>query len=129
MKPSVTGLRRLIHASRYSWLGLKAAWKSEAAIRQEVCALAFLLPIALLVPVGPAEKALLVLSALLVLLVELINSALEAIVDRIGPELHPLSGKAKDIGSAAVLVALIITAFVWSIIFLPLLITAMKQVL
>lgn len=129
MKPSETGVRRLIHASRYSWLGLKAAWKSEAAIRQELCALAIMLPIALLVSVGPAEKSLLVLSALLVLLVELINSALEAVVDRIGPEFHQLSGKAKDIGSAAVLVALIITAFVWSIILLPLLITAFSQAL
>lgn len=116
MKPSNKGFRRLIHASHYSWLGFKAAFKSEAAIRQEVVALAILLPIALFFPVSPVEKALLIASAFLVLLVELINSALEAVVDRIGPEHHELSGKAKDIGSAAVAVALIIAASVWGII-------------
>lgn len=121
MKPAVTGIRRLINASRYSWLGLKAAWQSEAAIRQEMIALAILLPIALLLPVSPVAKALLVFSAALVLVVELINSALEAVVDRIGAELHELSGKAKDIGSAAVLVALIMAGLVWLIILLPLL--------
>lgn len=120
MKPRVTGIRRLINASRYSWLGLKAAWQSEAAIRQEIVALIILLPIALLLPVSPVEKALLVFSALLVLVVELVNSALEAVVDRIGQELHELSGKAKDIGSAAVLIALIIAGLVWLIILLPL---------
>lgn len=120
MKPRVTGIRRLINASRYSWLGLKAAWQSEAAIRQEIVALIILLPIALLLPVSPVEKALLVFSALLVLVVELVNSALEAIVDRIGQELHELSGKAKDIGSAAVLIALIMAGLVWLIILLPL---------
>lgn len=120
MKPRVTGIRRLINASRYSWLGLKAAWQSEAAIRQEIVALIILLPIALLLPVSPVEKALLVFSALLVLVVELVNSALEAVVDRIGQELHELSGKAKDIGSAAVLIALIMAGLVWLIILLPL---------
>lgn len=120
MKPRVTGIRRLINASHYSWLGLKAAWQSEAAIRQEIVALIILLPIALLLPVNPTEKAVLVFSALLVLVIELINSALEAVVDRIGKELHELSGKAKDIGSAAVLVALIIAGLVWLIILLPL---------
>lgn len=116
MKPSAKGFRRLIYASRYSWLGFKAAWKSEAAIRQELVALAVLLPIAVWLPVSPVEKALLIASGFLVLLVELINSALEAVVDRIGPEHHELSGKAKDIGSAAVAVALIIAASVWGII-------------
>jgi len=120
MKPSNKGFRRLIHASRYSWLGLKAAFKSEAAIRQEIIALAVLLPIALFLPVSPVEKALLIASAFLVLLVELINSALEAVVDRISPEHHELSGKAKDIGSAAVAVALIIAVSVWGIILYPL---------
>ncbi|HKM15837.1 MAG TPA: diacylglycerol kinase [Marinospirillum sp.] len=120
MKPRITGIRRLINASRYSWLGLKAAWQSEAAIRQEIVALVILLPIALLLPVSPVEKALLVFSALLVLVVELVNSALEAVVDRIGQELHELSGKAKDIGSAAVLIALMMASLVWLIVLLPL---------
>lgn len=121
MKPSVTGVRRLINASHYSWLGLKAAWQSEAAIRQEIIALMILLPLALFLPVSPVEKALLVFSALLVLLVELINSAIEAVVDRIGSEFHLLSGKAKDIGSAAVSIALIMAGLVWLIILTPLL--------
>lgn len=120
MKPGATGLRRLLDASHYSWLGLKAAWQSEAAIRQEIIALAFLLPLALLAPLIPLEKALLIFSALLVLLIELINSAIEAIVDRIGPEHHLLSGKAKDIGSAAVFIALIMAASIWLTIFSPL---------
>lgn len=121
MKPAVTGIRRLMNASRYSWQGLTAAWQSEAAIRQEIIALTILLPIAVLLPVSPIEKALLIFSALLVLVVELINSALEAVVDRIGAELHELSGKAKDVGSAAVLVALMMAGLVWLIILLPLL--------
>lgn len=121
MKSGVTGIRRLVNASRYSWQGLTAAWQSEAAIRQEIIALAILLPIALILPVSPVEKALLIFSALLVLVVELINSALEAVVDRIGSELHELSGKAKDVGSAAVLVALVMAGLVWVIILLPLL--------
>ncbi len=121
MKPKVTGIRRLMNASRYSWQGLTAAWQSEAAIRQEIIALVILLPIAVLLPVSPIEKTLLIFSALLVLVVELINSALEAVVDRIGSEFHELSGKAKDVGSAAVLVALIMAGLVWGIILLPLL--------
>lgn len=119
MKPAVTGIRRLMNASRYSWQGLTAAWQSEAAIRQEIIALVILLPIAVLLPVSPIEKALLIFSALLVLVVELINSALEAVVDRIGSEFHELSGKAKDVGSAAVLVALVMAGLVWGIILLP----------
>lgn len=121
MKPKVTGIRRLMNASRYSWQGLTAAWQSEAAIRQEIIALVILLPIAVLLPVSPIEKTLLIFSALLVLVVELINSALEAVVDRIGSEFHELSGKAKDVGSAAVLVALVMAGLVWGIILLPLL--------
>ena len=77
------------------------------------------MPIAVLLPVSPIEKALLIFSALLVLVVELINSALEAVVDRIGSEFHELSGKAKDVGSAAVLVALVMAGLVWGIILLP----------
>jgi len=120
MKSSVTGLRRLANACRYSWLGLKASWQSEEAIRQEIIALVILLPLAIWLPVTTVAKALLIFSALLVLLVELLNSAIEAVVDRISDEYHPLSGKAKDIGSAAVMVALLNAAIVWLIILLPL---------
>lgn len=120
MKSSVTGLSRLVNACRYSWLGLKASWQSEEAIRQEIIALTILLPLAIWLPVTPVAKALLIFSVILVLLVELLNSAIEAVVDRISDEYHPLSGKAKDIGSAAVMVALLNAAIVWLIILLPL---------
>lgn len=116
MKPKTKGIRRILNASIYSWRGLKSAWLSEAAVRQELFLLAILLPTALLLPVTPAEKALLIFSVFLILLVELINSAIEAAIDRIGPEYHPLSGKAKDIGSAAVLIAIIMAAIVWGLI-------------
>lgn len=115
-----TGIRRLLLANRYSWLGLKAAWRTEAAIRQEVIGLVIVLPVAFYLPIGAAETALLVFSAVLVLIVELINTAIEAVVDRMGPDYHALSGKAKDVGSAAVLVALINAVVVWAIIVWPL---------
>lgn len=116
MKSEATGLRRLYFASRYSYQGLTAAFSSEAAIRQEVFALLILLPLALLLDVTAAERALLVLSLFLVFITELLNTAVEAVVDRIGSDYHPLSGKAKDIGSAAVLCSLIGSACVWLII-------------
>lgn len=116
MKSKGTGFNRLYFATLYSWQGLRSSWASEAAIRQEVIALALLLPISLLVEVSAAERALLVLSLFLVFIVELLNTGIEAVVDRIGSEYHELSGKAKDIGSAAVLASLITTALVWFII-------------
>lgn len=116
MKSEATGLRRLYFASRYSYQGLTAAFNSEAAIRQEVFALMILVPLALLLDVTAAERALLVLSLFLVFITELLNTAVEAVVDRIGSGYHPLSGKAKDIGSAAVLCSLIASACVWLII-------------
>ena len=113
---SRSGLQRLLPALRYSWQGLRAAWRHEAAWRQELVLAAILIPTALYLPVTGAAKALLIASVLLVLIVELCNSALEAVVDRISTETHPLSGRAKDIGSAAVLVALINTVLVWSLV-------------
>lgn len=118
MKPGKTGLARIIAASGYSMQGLKAAYQHEAAFRQECWLVAVLLPVALIWNVGLLAKALLISSLLLVLIVELFNSGLEAVVDRIGPEHHELSGRAKDIGSAAVLLALLLTAITWGLVWL-----------
>jgi diacylglycerol kinase (ATP) len=111
-----TGLRRLLNATRYSKLGLTAAWRDQASFRQEIAALIILVPAAFWLGQGAAQRALLLFSLLLIPLVELINSAIEAIVDRIGLEEHPLSGKAKDLGSAAVLVVLVAAAAVWALV-------------
>ena len=113
MKPGKTGISRVIAATGYSLQGLKAAWINEAAMRQEVIAAVLLSIVAILLPVTHIERILLITSLLLVVIVELINSAIEAVVDRIGAEKHELSGRAKDIGSAAVFVALLYVAFVW----------------
>lgn len=114
MKPGKTGLVRVIHASRYSWFGIKAAWHGEAAFRQEIVLLLLLTPVALLLPVPGIEKLLLIISLLAIIVVELLNSAIEAVVDRVGTEIHPLSGQAKDMGSAAVLFTCLITLLTWS---------------
>ncbi|ABC31549.1 Diacylglycerol kinase [Hahella chejuensis KCTC 2396] len=108
-----TGLKRIILATGYSMNGLRAAWRNESAIRQEMVAALILVPLALFLSVTMVEKILMIGSVLLVLIVELINSAIEAVVDRIGAERHELSGRAKDMGSAAVLVALSLAMFTW----------------
>ncbi len=113
------GLGRIAAAGRNSWQGLKSAWRLEAAFRQEVLLLCVLLPFALLVPVSGVEHVLLAASLLLVLIVELLNSAIEAVVDRISLDRHELSGRAKDLGSAAVLGSLLLVLLTWSIILLP----------
>lgn len=115
------GLRRLINAFGYSIKGFKAAYKNEAAFREEVLLAVVLIPTAILLPVEAMEKLLLVVSVLLVLLVEILNSAIEAVVDRFGGEIHELSGRAKDLGSAAVLIALTIAGLIWGCILIPLL--------
>jgi diacylglycerol kinase (ATP) len=115
-KPGLTGFSRIIKATQYSFKELRAAFKYESAIRQELLLLLILTPIALLLDVSNVEKILLVASLVLVLIVELVNSAIEAVVDRIGTEHHELSGRAKDIGSAAVFVSLCLSAFVWFMI-------------
>lgn len=107
------GLRRLINATGYSWAGLKAAWRNEEAFRQEGLLCAVLTPLALWLGHSPVERALLIGSLLLVVIVELLNTGIEAAVDRIGPEQHELSGRAKDIGSAAVFMSLLNAAVVW----------------
>ena len=102
-KPGRRGLSRLLWATRYSIQGLGAAWRHESAFRQELVAAAVLIPVAFWIEAGPPARALLVASVLLVLVVELLNSAVEAVVDRFGEELNDLCGRAKDLGSAAVM--------------------------
>ena len=111
-----TGWRRLWNAWRYSWAGLGAAWRHEAAFRQELLLAAVLLPAALLLPEGRLAQALLIGSVLLVLIVELLNSAIEAAIDRISLQEHQLAKRAKDIGSAAVLLALLNLVVVWALV-------------
>ena len=115
-KPGNTGLRRIVNATFFSLAGLNAAWRSESAFRQELMLCVVLVPAGLWLGRTAVERALLVGCCLLVLVVELLNSAIEAVVDRVGEELHPLSGRAKDFGSAAVFVALTLTLVVWSLI-------------
>ena len=111
-----TGLTRIWHAARYSIAGLKAAFRHEGAFRQEVLLAAILIPVALLLPAPGGGKALMVGSVFLVLVVELLNSALEAAVDRISLDEHALARRAKDIGSAAVMLALINVPVVWLLV-------------
>ena len=113
------GPGRVVRALGYSLEGLAAAWRSEGAFRQEVICAAVLIPVALLAPATLVERVLLVGSVLLVLVVELLNSSLEAAIDRISPERHPLSKKAKDAGSAAVFVAIIAGTLAWLAILGP----------
>jgi diacylglycerol kinase (ATP) len=108
-----TGWNRLWHATGYSLSGLRAAWR-EAAFRLEACLAFILLPLAFWVGRDWTQVALLAGSVLLVLIVELLNSAVEAAIDRIGLERHELSGKAKDMGSAAVLLSVVLAAGVWT---------------
>lgn len=113
-KTGVTGIKRIINATGYSWLGLKAAYRHESAFRQEIWSAVILIPLGLYLGQDWLARAALVCSVLFVLVVELLNSGIEAVVDRIGDEPHKLSGRAKDMGSAAVLIALIIAALVWA---------------
>ena len=108
-----TGLRRLVLAGGYSLQGLRAAWRQEAAFRQEVVISLLLLPLALVLDFSLLERLLLIAVMVAVLVVELLNSAIEAAIDRIGPEFHDLSGRAKDLGSAAVLLSLLLASGVW----------------
>lgn len=119
-KPRKTGLSRIIAAGGYSLQGLKAAYQNEAAIRQEIFAGIILIPFSFYLANNGIELALLLGSLLLVFLMELTNSAIEAIIDRISFEDHPLSGQAKDIGSALVFIALLVAVITWSaILFYP----------
>jgi diacylglycerol kinase (ATP) len=111
-----TGIKRIVNATFFSLAGLRAAWCHEAAFRQE-CALALVLtPAAFWVGQTAVERCLLIGSCWLVLIVELLNSAIEATVDRVGLDHHQLSGRAKDLGSAGVFVSLMLTALIWALI-------------
>jgi diacylglycerol kinase (ATP) len=113
---SKTGAARILNAFLYSVEGLCAAFKHETAFRQEIVLAVILIPATLLLPASGAGKALLLASVLLVLIVELINSAIEAVVDRISLEHHPLAKRAKDFGSAAVFLSLINVPLVWVLV-------------
>jgi len=115
-KPGSRGLAHIIQAGGYSMKGLKAALIHEEAFRLELMAMVVMLPLAIWLGQSAVEYALLIGSLLLVLIVELINSALEAVVDRVSVEHHELSGRAKDIGSAAVFIALMNVIVVWGLI-------------
>ena len=113
-KTGVTGIKRIINAAGYSWLGLKAAYKHESAFRQEAWLAVIMIPLGYYLGRDWTDKAALICSVLFVLIVELLNSGIEAVVDRVGDEPHKLSGRAKDMGSAAVLIALVITGIIWA---------------
>ncbi|MFJ2364455.1 diacylglycerol kinase [Pseudomonas sp. NPDC087697] len=113
-----TGLKRILNAGGYSLDGLRAAFTGEAAFRQLVLLNVILIPVAFLLNVSHVERALLIAVCMLALIVELLNSAVEAAIDRISLERHPLSKNAKDMGSAAQLLALSMIALVWAVILL-----------
>jgi diacylglycerol kinase (ATP) len=114
-----TGMRRVINATRYSLEGLAAAARHEDAFRQELILAAVLVPLGLWLGADGVERALLVGSVLMVLVVELLNSAVEATVDRVSLEDHQLAKRAKDIGSAAVMMSLVTVGVVWLLVLLP----------
>ena len=113
------GLTRILKAFGYSLQGFRACYRHEAAFRQEVWAGLVIIPLGFWLGEGGIEKALLVGSWILVMIVELLNSAVEAAIDRFGPEHHKLSGRAKDIGSAAVFLSISLAALVWALILVP----------
>ena len=113
-----TGLRRIGNAVLYSFAGLAAAYRHEDAFRQELLLACLLIPIALVLPASGPGKALMIASVLLVLIVELLNSAVEATVDRVSLDHHLLAKRAKDIGSAAVMISLANVIAVWSLVLL-----------
>jgi diacylglycerol kinase (ATP) len=117
-RPKLSGLRRLLLAFVNSWKGFKGAFRFEAAFRQEVALAVVLLPLGAWLGKTPVEKALLVSSVLLVLIVELLNTGIETVVDRIGLERHELSGLAKDVGSTAVLLSFGLLLVIWGFLLL-----------
>jgi diacylglycerol kinase (ATP) len=111
------GPMRAIKAAQYSWQGLSAAFKNEEAFRQELTLCLILAPVAFWLGETGLEKAVMIGTLILVLITELLNSAVEAVVDRVGTEHHELSGRAKDIGSAAVMLSLLNVPICWGIIY------------
>lgn len=121
-KTGAIGITRIINAAGYSWLGFQSAYKHEAAFRQELWLSIALAPVALYFGPGYSNKAILIASLVFILLIEILNSALEAVVDRHGDEIHPLAGRAKDMGSAAVFLAFVIAGLIWFSVFSPLIV-------
>jgi diacylglycerol kinase (ATP) len=110
------GITRAFRAAINSWNGLIYAYKEESAFRQELALSLILIPLAIYLPVTPVEKIVLIASVILVLITELLNSSVEAAIDRISFEVHDLSKRAKDFGSAAVMLALLLCALTWAIV-------------
>ncbi len=113
-----TGIKRILLASKYSWQGLTTCYRKESAFRQELWLTIVLTPLALWLGDSNIEKALMIGSLLLVLVVELLNTGIENAIDRFGGELHKLSGRAKDMGSAAVMVTLFLAGIIWLLMLL-----------
>nr|WP_267472993.1 diacylglycerol kinase [Stenotrophomonas rhizophila] len=113
------GPRRILMAAVWSWQGLRAAWLHESSFRLEVYLLVVLAPLALWLGQSPVERALMIGSLLLVLAMELANSAIEAVIERYGSEFHELAGRAKDMGSAAVFVLMVNVLVCWGLVLLP----------
>jgi diacylglycerol kinase (ATP) len=124
---STGGARRVWNALHYSMRGLVSAWRVESAFRQELSLAAILIPLAIMLSLPVMQKLALIASVLFVLIVELINSSIEAAVDRISLAHHRLAGRAKDLGSAAVLLALLLCLLTWTLIAGPLLINFLKS--
>ena len=116
VKPGYTGILRVIRATGFSILGIRSAWRHESAFRQECTIALILVPCAFLLAESLTQTALLIATTALVLVAELLNSAVEAVVDRIGHEHHELAGQAKDMGSAAVFVSLVIVLVTWTLV-------------
>jgi len=108
-----TGLKRILKATVYSWQGIRDAFHHEAAFRQELGLAVVLIPLAIWLADNVMQMALMISSVILLLITEILNSAIEAVVDRFGGEQHELSGRAKDMGSAAVLLALVYLLVIW----------------
>jgi diacylglycerol kinase (ATP) len=124
---SGSSFRRIRSAIGYSFAGFRHAIKHETAIREELIILAVLVPVSAVLPVTDLEHLILVLTMMLVVLVEFLNSAIEATVDRISLERHPLAGQAKDLGSAAVFIAVLMWGLSWLVIVGPVVIRALRK--
>jgi len=111
-----TGLKRILYAGLYSWQGFKSALVNEAAFQQEVLALVFFGGLSFFLDVTAYEQLAMIISLLVILIVEILNSAIECVVDRVGTERHALSGRAKDYGSLAVFLCIVIAIAIWSVI-------------
>ena len=112
-KENNKGIQRLVNATRFTFKGIRSAWSNEEAFRQEALVLILVIPAGLFIGETFVQKGLFICVWLLVLIIELLNSALESVVDRIGYEKHPLSGQAKDMGSAAVFIGISLSVIIW----------------